>query len=108
MLRAPRTNSHTRGAILALPCEGYGWKAISEKMENYSPSTVENFVKRVLNRTNCGPKLDLRSLALNFLLYHADDPPPPSREKRFPEYGEVANKVVRLATMDKKHEEVPR
>ncbi|KAF2192885.1 hypothetical protein K469DRAFT_714905 [Zopfia rhizophila CBS 207.26] len=60
-------------------------------------SAIEKFVKRVLNRD---PELDPRSLVLNLLLQHADDPPPHGREERFPEYGEVANEVVRLATMD--------
>lgn len=94
MPRAPRIDSQTRGAILALRCEGYGWTTISEKMANCSPSAIKKFVERVLERANCDPRLDLKSLVLNLLLQHTDDPPPPGREERFPEYGEVANEVV--------------
>ncbi|KAF2191857.1 hypothetical protein K469DRAFT_472807, partial [Zopfia rhizophila CBS 207.26] len=98
----------SRGAILALRCEGYGWTAISEKVANCSPSAVKKFVERVLKRANCDPNSDPENLVLSLLLQYIDDPPPAGREERFPEYREVANEVVRLATLDEKHEDMPR
>ncbi|KAF2177680.1 hypothetical protein K469DRAFT_806968 [Zopfia rhizophila CBS 207.26] len=96
----------SRGAILALRCEGYGWTAILEKVANCSPSAVKKFVERVLKRADCDPNSDPENLVLSLLLQYIDDPPPAGREERFPEYGEVANEVVRLATLDKKHEDM--
>src|SRR5262245_50081627 len=101
---APRIDERTRGAILALRCEGHGWTAISEKVANCSPSAIKKFVERVIQRSQCDPT----NLSLSQLLPFTDDPSPPGRQERFPEYGEVANEVVRLATLDEAHQELPR
>jgi hypothetical protein len=104
MPQATFIDSQTRGAILALRCEGYGWTAISEKVANCSPSAIQKFVTRVLQRSDCDPE----SLSLPRLLPYIDDPSPSGRIERFPEDGEVADEVVRLATLDDAHKELPR
>ena len=91
-----------RAAIITLRYEGRGWTYISSTLANCSPNGVQTFFNRILQRSGCDPNC----LNLPLLLQHLEDAPRDGWPERFPEESEMADTLVRVATLDAQHEEI--
>ncbi|KAF2184608.1 hypothetical protein K469DRAFT_578872, partial [Zopfia rhizophila CBS 207.26] len=93
----------TRAAIVTLRYEGRGWTYISQMLANCSPNGVQQFFKRVLERSQCDPN----NLNLPLLLQYLNDETERGGEQRFPEGSAMQEALVATSKMDREHEDMP-
>ncbi|KAF2185285.1 hypothetical protein K469DRAFT_577255, partial [Zopfia rhizophila CBS 207.26] len=92
----------TRAAIVTLRFEGRGWTYISEKLASCSPSGVQHFFDRVLERSQCDPD----NLYLSTLLKYLEDKSNRGRQECFIEGSVVEEALVKTATLDLDYEDM--